>query len=56
MRISGFSSLFPVVAVFLYPPANVLKIPQSLGKERKTQKSSLISKEKVNKVVGRGTD
>ena len=29
---------------------NVLKILRSLGKERKTQKSSLISKEKVHKV------
>ena len=43
------ASLFSAIAVFLYPPTNVLKILRSLGKERKTQKSSLISKEKVNK-------
>ena len=49
MRISGFSSLFSAIAVFLDPPKDVLKMLRSLRKERKTQKSSLIGKEKVNK-------
>ena len=49
MRISGFSSLFSANAVFLYPPTNVLKVLRPLGKSRKRQKSSQLSKEKVNK-------
>ena len=50
MRISGFSSLFSAIAVLLCPATAVLKVLRSLGKARKSQKSSLISKEKVNKV------
>ena len=42
VRISGFSSLFSAIAVFFALWQNVLKILRSLGKERKTQKSSLI--------------
>ena len=44
-----FSSLFSANAVFLYPQTNVLKILRSLGKSKESQKSSLISKEMVNK-------
>ena len=43
MRIAGFSSLFWGTAVFPYPATNVLKILRSLGKQRKTQTSSLVS-------------
>ena len=49
MRISGFSSHFSAIAVLLHPATNVLKIQQSLGKERKTQNSLLVNKGKVNK-------
>ena len=51
MRISGFSSLFSAIAVLLYYPTNVLKLLRSLGKSMNSQESSLISKEKVNKVM-----
>ena len=55
MRISGFSSLLSAIAVFLYPPTNVLKVLRSLGKGRKTQKSSPTRKEKVKKEGGQNT-
>ena len=51
MRISGISSLFLAIAVFSAHLLHASKTLRSLRKERKTQKSSLISKEKVNKVV-----
>ena len=43
------SSLFSAIAVILYPPTNFLKILRWLGKSRKRQQSSVISKDKVNK-------
>ena len=43
--------LFLAIAVFLYSPTNVLKVLRSLGKSRESQKSSLISEEKVNKTT-----
>ena len=49
VRISGLSSVFSAIAVLLYSPTNVLKTLRPLGKESKTQKSSLISKEEVSK-------
>ena len=49
-RIWGFSSLFPPIAVFSAHLSEVIKGLRSLRKKRKTQKSSLLSKEKVNKV------
>ena len=42
MRISGFSSPFSAVAVFVYPPTNVLKALRPLRKSREGQKSSLV--------------
>ena len=51
MRISYFSSLFSAITVLLYPLTNVMKILRSLAIERTTQKSSLISEEKVSKEV-----
>ena len=41
------SFLFSASAMFFHPPTNVLKILRSLGKPRKSQKSSLMSKDKV---------
>ena len=41
------SSFFPAIAPSFYSPENVLKILRSLGKESKSQKSSLINKGKV---------
>ena len=49
VRISGSSSLFSAIAVFLRLPTNVLKALRLLRKSRKSQKSSLLSKETVNK-------
>ena len=48
-----FSSLFPAITGFLYPLTNEMKIPRSLRKSRKTQKPSLIRKDrgKVNKAL-----
>ena len=60
MRISGFSSLLPAIAVFSAHLQEGIKTLRSLRKERKlrslrkerkTQKSSLISKEKVKKGI-----
>ena len=48
-RISGFSFLFLAIAVFSACLSEGIKTQRSLRKERKTQKPSLISKEKVNK-------
>ena len=44
MRVSGFPSLFPAIAV-----SKCAENPAIAGKESKTQKSSLVSKEKVHK-------
>ena len=46
----GGSSLFSAIAVFLYPPTDVLKILRSLGKSRKSQTPPLTSKEELKKV------
>ena len=51
MRISGFFLLFPTIAVFSAHSLEGAKTLRSLGKGRKTQKSSPISKEKVDKVL-----
>ena len=48
VRISSVSSRFSATAVFLYPPTDVLKIVRALGNMKENQKSSLISKGKVN--------
>ena len=49
LTFSGSSPLFSVIAMFLYPPTNVLKVLRSLGKSRGSQTSSLISEEKIHK-------
>ena len=52
MRTSRFSSLVLAIGVcFLCPQENVLKVLRLLGKSRTSQKSSLISEEKVNKIL-----
>ena len=55
MRISGCFLIFQAIAVFSSHLSEGIKIPRSLRKERKPQKSSLISKEKVNKVGPSGS-
>ena len=54
MRISGFFLIVPAVAAFLAHLLEGTKTLRSLRKDRNTQKSSLISKEKVNKVMSGG--
>ena len=48
--------IFPAIAVFSAHLSEGAKTLRSLRKERKTQKSSLISKEKVNKGVRNTVD
>ena len=47
---SGFSLIFPAIAVFSVHLSEGTSTQWSLSEERKTQKSWAISKEKVNKV------
>ena len=51
VRISGFSLIFPAVAVFSAHFSEGTQILRLLGKESKNQKPLLISKEKVNKAL-----
>ena len=48
MRLSGFLLIFAAIAVFSAHMSEGLDTLRSLRKERKTQKSSLMSKDKVN--------